>query len=57
MREARLTDVAIVGRLYEERKAFTREPPVWKMILKEMPTRELLGRRFWIFVLKIERSI
>ena len=37
LREAGVSDVAIVGRLYDERKNLKYEHPVWKVVLNEMP--------------------
>jgi hypothetical protein len=37
LREAGISDVAVVGRVYEERTAETPDHPVWKVVLKEMP--------------------
>jgi hypothetical protein len=37
LREVGLTDVAIVGRLYEERRPAKRDHPVWKVVFNEMP--------------------
>jgi hypothetical protein len=41
LREAGLADVAVVGRLYEERRPTKRDHPVWKVVLNEMPQFDL----------------
>ena len=37
LREAGVADVAIIGRLYEERRLLKHEHPVWRVVFKEMP--------------------
>ena len=37
LRESGLTDIAVVGRFYEERRRIKHDHPVWKVVLSEMP--------------------